>query len=227
MSQPAAGRPAAGQPVARRRLLLATRARHKVAELREILDLPGVDLVTPDDVGVAGEPDEDAATFSGNAEIKVRYYAERSGLPTLADDSGLEVDALGGRPGVLTRRYAGPQATDLENNALLLRELEGVPPDDRRARYVCVLAFLDPAAERAGEPGAPGAPVFVEGTFEGRIALAPRGTGGFGYDPIFEPLSEPSGGRTVGQMSAAEKHEQSHRGTAGRAMAARLRRLGW
>lgn len=209
------------QPATGRRLLLATRARHKVAELRDILDLTGVDLLTPDDVGAQGEPDEDADSFAGNAAIKARFYVERSGLPTLADDSGLEVDALDGRPGVLTRRYAGPQATDVENNALLLRELEGVPPERRGARYVCVLAFLDP------ETGASAMPVFAEGTFEGRIALEPRGTGGFGYDPIFEPLSEPPGGRTVGQMSAAQKHELSHRGQAGRAMAARLRGLGW
>jgi XTP/dITP diphosphohydrolase len=203
-----------------RRLLLATRARHKATELREILDLPGVTFVTPDDVGVEGEPLEDAATFAGNAEIKVRYYAERSGLPTLADDSGLEVDALDGRPGVLTRRYAGPAATDMENNARLLAELEGVRSRLRTARYRCVLAFLDPSAPSAQ-------PIFADGIFEGRIALAPRGQGGFGYDPIFEPLSEPSGGRTVGQMSASEKHEQSHRGMAGRAMAEQLRALGW
>jgi XTP/dITP diphosphohydrolase len=202
------------------RLLLATRARHKVAELREILALPAVELLTPDDVGVEGEPEEDAATFAGNAQIKARYYAERAGLPTLADDSGLEVDALDGRPGVLTRRYAGPAATDAENNARLLAELEGVPAEDRTARYRCVLAFLDPTAADTD-------PVLREGTFEGRIALGPRGQGGFGYDPIFEPLSEPPGARTVGQMSAAEKHEQSHRGKAGRAMAEYLRAEGW
>src|SRR5262245_41542709 len=106
-----------------RRLLLATRAHHKAAELREILALPDIELVTPDDAGVEGEPEEDADTFAGNAEIKARYYAERSGMATLADDSGLEVDALDGRPGVLTRRYAGPAATDGENNAKLLAEL--------------------------------------------------------------------------------------------------------
>jgi XTP/dITP diphosphohydrolase len=209
------------QPREGRRLLLATRARHKVAELRAILDLPGVDFVTPDEVGVEGEPVEDADSFAGNAQIKARFYMERSGLPTLADDSGLEVDRLGGRPGVLTRRYAGPHATDVENNALLLHELSGVPPEERRARYVCVLAFLDPTMGRSAQP------ILAEGTFEGRIALEPRGTGGFGYDPIFEPLSEPPGGRTVGQMSAAQKHEQSHRGEAGRAMAALLRSIGW
>ncbi len=204
-----------------RRLLLASRARHKVRELQELLDLPGVTLLTPADVGIEGEPVEDADTFAGNAEIKARFYAERSGLPTLADDSGLEVDALGGRPGVYTRRYAGPDATDAQNNARLLEELDGVPTEQRTARYHCVLAFLDPAA------GTETAPVFCHGTFEGRIADHARGSGGFGYDPIFEPASEAPGGRTVGQMSAAEKHAQSHRGKAARAMAQHLRGEGW
>jgi XTP/dITP diphosphohydrolase len=202
-----------------RRLLLATRARHKVAELRELLELPDVELVTPDDVGVAGEPVEDADTFRGNAEVKARYYAQRSGLPTLADDSGLEVDALDGRPGVLTRRYAGDDPTDEDNNAKLLAELAGLPPDRRGARYQCVLAFIDPTLS--------GEPVFCAGDFEGRIATGPRGSAGFGYDPIFEPESEPPGGRTVGQMSAEEKHALSHRGKAARAMAAYLKGEGW
>jgi XTP/dITP diphosphohydrolase len=203
-----------------RRLLLATRARHKLAELRELLELgEGVALLTPDQAGVSGEPVEDAATFAGNAEIKARYYAERSGLPTLADDSGLEVDALQGRPGVLTRRYAGEDPTDEENNEKLLRELEGLSPDRRGARYQCVLAFIDPASGTG--------PVLRSGDFEGRIATEPRGTGGFGYDPIFEPASERPGGRTVGQMSAAEKHALSHRGKAARAMAEYLRGEGW
>jgi len=207
--------------VSGRQLLLATRARHKVRELAELLDISGLELVTPDQLGIEGEPVEDADSFMGNAEIKVRYYAERSGLPTLADDSGLEVDALGGRPGVQSRRYAGPVATDSENDAKLLAELEGVPAERRTARYQCVLAFLDPGV------GEGAAPVFREGTFEGRIATSPRGDGGFGYDPIFEPASEPPGARTVGQMSAAEKHELSHRGKAARAMADYLREQGW
>lgn len=202
-----------------RRLLLATRARHKVAELRDLLDLRDTTLVTPDEVGVDGEPVEDADSFAANAEIKVRYYASRSGLPTLADDSGLEVDALDGRPGVLTRRYAGEQATDAENNAKLLAELDGLSLRERSARYQCVLAYLDPLD---GRP-----PVLCQGTMEGRIAIAPRGSGGFGYDPIFEPRSEAPGGRTVGQMSTAEKHALSHRGQAARAMAEHLRARGW
>jgi len=203
-----------------RRLLVASRSRHKVAELYELLELgPDVVLVGPDEAGVEGEPVEDAETFAGNAEIKVRYYAEHSGLPTLADDSGLEVDALGGGPGVHTKRYAGPNAGDEDNNGKLLAALEGLPAERRGARYRCVLAFLDPAAGDA--------PVFRTGAFEGRIATERRGQGGFGYDPIFEPAGEPPGGRTVGQMSAQEKHALSHRGAAARAMAAYLRREGW
>jgi XTP/dITP diphosphohydrolase len=202
-----------------RRLLLATRSRHKIAELRDLLDLADVELVSPDDVGVEGEPVEDADTFAGNAEIKARYYAARSGLPTLADDSGLEVDALDGGPGVHTRRYAGPEATDADNNAKLLAELGDLPPGQRGARYHCVLAYLDPAGSEA--------PVFRDGTFEGRIATDGRGEGGFGYDPVFEPESEPPGARTVGQMSTDEKHLLSHRGKAARAMAEYLRKAGW
>jgi XTP/dITP diphosphohydrolase len=200
--------------VTARRLLVATRSAHKLGELRVLLDLPNVELVTPDDVGIDGEPVEDADTFEGNALIKAHYYADRSGLPTLADDSGLEVDALGGGPGVRTRRYAGETATDLDNNGKLLSELAGVPADARTARYQCVLVYLDPA-----DP----TPIVTSGTFDGRIALDPRGTGGFGYDPIFEPITEPTGGRTVGQLSAEEKNRVSHRAIAARAMAARLR----
>ena len=202
-----------------RRLVLASRSKHKVGELQELLGLDGVVLVTPDEVGIEGEPVEDADTFAGNAEIKVRYYAERSGLPTLADDSGLEVDALDGGPGVYTKRYAGPEATDEDNNSKLLKALEGIPAERRGARYQCVLAFLDPSAA--------GGPVFRAGAFEGRIATERRGSGGFGYDPIFEPEGEAPGGRTVGQMSSQEKHALSHRGKAARAMAEYLQGEGW
>jgi XTP/dITP diphosphohydrolase len=203
-----------------RRLLVASRSRHKVAELHDLLELgDDVVLVGPDEVGVKGEPAEDADSFAGNAEIKVRYYAERSGLPTLADDSGLEVDALDGGPGVTTKRYAGDDATDEDNNRKLLGALEGLPAEQRGARYQCVLAFMDPTS------GAP--PVFRDGRLEGRIATERRGSGGFGYDPIFEPAAEAPGGRTVGQMSAQEKHALSHRGKAARAMAEYLKGEGW
>ncbi len=118
-----------------------------------------------------------------------------------------------------TRRYAGADPTDAENNSKLLSELDGLPAEQRGARYQCVLAFID--------PGVGADPVFRSGAFEGRIATAPRGHGGFGYDPIFEPESEPPGARTVGQMSAAEKHALSHRGKATRAMAEYLEGEGW
>jgi len=194
----------------RRRLLIATGSRHKFAELREVLDLPATDVLSLDDLGLTDSATEDGTSFEENARLKALHYAQLSRLPTLADDSGLEVDALGGRPGVWTRRYAGPSATDEENNALLLSELVGVA--DRSARYRCVLVLAedDEVLET------------THGTFEGRIAPAPRGSGGFGYDPIVEPASEPVGGRTVGQLTSREKNAISHRATAARAMRDRL-----
>jgi XTP/dITP diphosphohydrolase len=212
-------------PEARRRLLVATRSQHKLRELRELLSVgDDVELLSPDDVGIEGEPDETGLTFETNARIKARYYAARSGLPTLADDSGLEVDALGGRPGVFTRRYSGPEATDESNNAKLLRELDGLPAQRRGARYVCVLALALP-----GETGARGGLRIVtrRGTCRGRIATGPRGAGGFGYDPIFEPAAEPPGGRTLGQWSAEEKNAISHRSRAAARMSPVLRALGF
>jgi len=206
------------------RLLVATRSSHKLRELRELLEVPAdVELVSPDDVGVEGEPDETGATFETNAAIKARYYAARSGLPTLADDSGLEVDALGGAPGVYTRRYSGPDATDESNNAKLLRELDGLPADRRGGRYVCVLALALP-----GEAGPRGGLRLLlrRGTCRGRIATGPRGDGGFGYDPIFEPWSEPPGGKTLGEWTAAQKHAISHRSRAAARMRPTLRELG-
>ncbi len=208
----------------RRRLLVATRSRHKLRELTELLHLPDTELVSPDDVGIPDEPEETGETFEANASLKARYYARLSGLPTLADDSGLEVDALGGGPGVRTRRYSGPDATDTSNNAKLLRELDGVPAEQRGARYVCVLALALP--EAAGVRGGLGT-VTRRGTCRGRIATETRGTGGFGYDPLFEPAGQPPGGETLGQWSAEAKHTISHRSRAARAMAPVLRELGF
>jgi XTP/dITP diphosphohydrolase len=205
------------------RLLVATRSQHKLRELRELLGVgPEVELVGPDDVGVDGEPDETGLSFETNARIKARYYASRSGLPTLADDSGLEVDALGGAPGVYTRRYAGPDASDADNNAKLLRALTGLTAEQRGARYVCVLALALP-----GEAGPRGALRIItrRGTCRGRIATAPKGDGGFGYDPIFEPASEPPGGQTLGEWSAEAKNAISHRSRAAARMAPVLRWL--
>ncbi len=208
----------------RPRLLIATRSAHKLAELRELLELPRAELVSLDDVGVTDEVDETGSTFEANARLKARAGARATGLPTLADDSGIEVDALEGGPGVRTRRYAGPDATDQANNAKLLAALQGLPPERRGARYVCVLALALPS--EAGARG--GLPIrAVRGTTRGRIATEPRGMNGFGYDPIFEPASEPPGGRTFGQWTADEKNAISHRARAARRMAPRLSALGF
>lgn len=212
-----------------RRVLVATRSPHKLAELRGLLHLPATELVSLDALGIPGDPVEDGETFAANALIKASWGSERSGLPTLADDSGIEVAALGGGPGVRTRRYAGEDATDDDNNAKLLAELARLgadSPDARAARYVCALAFVDPAAAIDGL-GSRDRPLLAEGTFTGRIATSPRGAGGFGYDPIFEPDFEPPGGRTVGQMTQAEKDAVSHRARAADAMGQTLRRLGY
>ncbi len=218
-----------GEAQGERILVVATRSVHKLAELRQLLHLPRTRLVSLDEVGVADEAPEDGATFEENAVFKARFYAERTGLPTLADDSGLEVDALGGGPGVRTRRYAGEQATDEENNVKLLEALRGLPPERRGARYRCVLALAEPGRAGAGRRGGASSPAVVirRGAFEGRIASGPRGSGGFGYDPIFEPAGEPPGGRTVGQYTAAEKNRVSHRAAAARAMRRVLRTRGY
>ena len=215
----------------RPRLLVATRSAHKLRELRELLDLPDGVLVSLDELGVPGDPVEDGETFETNARIKARFGARATGLPTLADDSGIEVDALGGGPGVRTRRYAGENATDQDNNRKLLAALDGLPPDRREARYVCVLALALPreGGAGAGGVGARGGLLIIvtRGTTRGRIATEPRGTGGFGYDPIFEPASEPPGGRTLGLWTPAEKHAISHRARAARRMTPRLASLGF
>ena len=205
----------------RSRLLVATRSTHKLAELRDLLGPARASLVSLDDVGIAAEADETGATFAANAALKARFYARLSGLPTIADDSGLEVDALGGGPGVRTRRYAGEAATDDDNNRKLLDALAGLPPAARRARYRCALALALP--EHAGPRG--GVPVVLKwGTMSGRIATAPRGAEGFGYDPVFVPDGEDS---TVAQLGDAWKAEHSHRARAARRMAPILDRLGF
>jgi XTP/dITP diphosphohydrolase len=206
----------------RHRLLVATTSTHKLAELRASLALPATDLLSIADLALGEPPPEVGATFEQNACAKALWYAAHSGLPTLADDSGLEVDALDGRPGVKTRRFAGEDPTDEQNNDHLLDLLGGFLAEDRSARYRAVLAYAEPAQE--------GGSVVREttlGVFEGRIAAAPRGGGGFGYDPIFEPADEPVGGRTVAQLSADEKNLISHRGKAARAMRERLIKRGF
>jgi len=196
----------------RPRLLLATSSPNKLRELRAILAGMPVELVSLREAG-AGEPpevEETGATFLENARIKARAYAAWSGLAAVADDSGLEVDALGGGPGVRSARYAGEGASDRENLDKLLRELDGVPPERRSARFRSAAVLADP-------PGvAPsGREWHTEAAWEGRIIDAPRGTGGFGYDPVFLP---DGWDRTSAEVDAATKDAASHRGRAFRAL---------
>lgn len=190
------------------RVLVATRNAGKVRELARLLaDLEGVELVGLDAFPDLADVIEDADTFEGNAIKKAREVARATGLPTIADDSGLVVDALGGAPGVYSARYAGAHGDDAANNDKLLCELEDVADADRAARFVCVLAFADPS--RGEEVSV------VRGTIEGHVLRAPRGAGGFGYDPLFLPVGET---RTTAEMPADEKNAISHRAEASRKM---------
>ena len=203
-------------------VLVATRSGHKLREIREILaELQVGSLIDPDGAGIAVDPAEDGIevfdTFAGNALAKARYFAARSGLLTLADDSGLCVDALDGGPGVRSRRFSGRadlegEALDLANNALLLEKLRGVPSDGRTAHYLCVAAVVDPAT---GEES------WFEGRCDGVILDAPSGASGFGYDPLF---LVPSEGRSFGEIALARKNRISHRAHAMRAAASALHR---
>lgn len=157
-------------------------------------------------------PPETGTTFAENALLKARYAARVCGLPALADDSGIEVDALGGRPGVHSARYAGEQATDQQNLEKMLSELRGVEPAGRTARYQCVIALV----RRADDP----APLVAYGKWEGRVLTAPRGTGGFGYDPIFQPTGLEL---TAAELPVEEKNQLSHRAQALSALAGLLR----
>jgi XTP/dITP diphosphohydrolase len=185
-------------------LLLATTSQGKLKEMREILDGVPLVLVSPGDLDLDLAVEETGATFRENAVLKAEAFARAAGLPALADDSGLEIDALGGAPGVYSARYAGADATDADRVALVLSQLSGVPEAARTARFRCVMALATPA----------GLVDTVEGQCEGVIAFAPRGHNGFGYDPVF---LLPQRGVTMAQLSQAEKHAISHRGQAGRA----------
>ncbi|PPD58730.1 XTP/dITP diphosphatase [Dehalogenimonas etheniformans] len=179
-------------------LMLATNNRGKIGEYRDLLSGCGYELVTPAQKGISIEVAETGGTFTENAALKARALASTLGLLTLADDSGLEVDALGGDPGVHSARYAGDNATDSERIDLLLKNLEGVPSDQRTARFRCVIAIADPAGEVR----------FAEGRIEGLISFAPRGHYGFGYDPVFY-LSDR--GKTMAELPVEEKNRISHR----------------
>ncbi|HKT61014.1 MAG TPA: non-canonical purine NTP pyrophosphatase [Gemmatimonadales bacterium] len=200
------------------KLLAATRSAGKQREIRRVLEPAGLEVVFPEDAGLWETEREatleTAETFEGNARRKAEYFARLSGLPTVADDSGLEVFALGGAPGVRSKRFAGtegsPDAVDQANNAELLRRLRGASEPRRRARYRCVLVYLR-------EPS--GVPEVFEGAAVGRILEAPQGTGGFGYDPLF--YSDELG-KSFGEASPEEKDRVSHRGRALRALVAAL-----
>lgn len=204
-----------------RRLVLATRNAHKVGELRQILastlERTGLELVGLDAFEGLEDVVESGVTFAENALLKARYAAAATGLPTLADDSGLAVDVLGGAPGVFSARWAGPLAEatgvskDEANNRLLLAQLADVPDEHRAAGFVCAAALVLPG----DEPGATGAEVVREGHCRGVVGREPRGSNGFGYDPL---LVLPDG-RTTAECSAEEKNAISHRGEAFRAIA--------
>lgn len=195
-------------------MVLATANPDKAREMASVLSAAGagrpVELVArPPEVP---EVEETGATLRENALLKARALCRATGLPALADDTGLEVDALGGAPGVRSARYAGEHAAYADNVDRLLSELRGVPAPRRRARFATAVCVVFPS----------GATVEATGTVEGAIATAPRGGGGFGYDPVFEPDADPAG-RTFAEMGPAEKDGMSHRGAALRALAVALR----
>src|SRR5262245_38214937 len=185
------------------RIILATRNPGKLAELRRILAAAGVSVAVADLDDVPGMPEvaETGRTFADNALLKARAIAGFTGLPAVADDSGLCADALGGMPGVLSARWAGRHGDDAANLSLLLDQLSDVPDDRRGAHFICVAAFVLPSGQE----------FLSEGTVHGRLIREPRGTNGFGYDPIFVPDGE---SHTTGEMSADDKDAISHRGRA-------------
>lgn len=193
-------------------VLIASNNAHKVTEIAEALDFPGWEFKTLKQVGVSSDPAEDAETFLGNARIKAHAAQQASGgMPVLADDSGLEVDALDGAPGVHSARYAGEPCDDAANNAKLLDALSDVADEARTARFVCQLVFLDESGNEAD----------ARGTVEGRIAHEAHGENGFGYDPLFLP--EVFGfERSLGEAKPEEKNAVSHRGNALRELRAKL-----
>lgn len=190
------------------RVVVATANRGKLGELAALLAPLGVDTIAQSSFGIAPPP-ETGTTFLDNALIKARHAARIAGLPAIADDSGLEVDALDGAPGVYSARFAGVAADDAANNAKLLAALATVPQEKRSARYRAVIVLV-----RA--PDDP-VPLVGEGAWEGRIGTAPSGRGGFGYDPLFIPAG---GTGTAAELSPAEKNSRSHRGAALRALIA-------
>ncbi|ACR67522.1 XTP/dITP diphosphatase [Edwardsiella ictaluri] len=192
-------------------VVLATGNAGKVRELASLLTDFGLDIVAQSTLGIDGA-EETGLTFIENAILKARHAARLSGLPAIADDSGLAVDALGGAPGIYSARYAGEDASDRTNMEKLLAALQDVPADQRQARFHCVLVYL----RHADDP----TPLVCHGVWEGEIADAPSGDGGFGYDPIF---FVPAQGCTAAQLSREQKRTISHRGQALQQLLDRIR----
>jgi XTP/dITP diphosphohydrolase len=190
-------------------VFLASRNAEKLAEMERILrgHLPSVEVLGLDDVAAYDEPVEDQPTFEGNALLKARAALAHTGLPSIADDSGLCVDALNGMPGVLSARWSGAPKSDDRNNALLLAQLEDVPDDRRGAHFTCSVAFCAPGVDE----------LVVEGRMDGRIIRETRGAGGFGYDVVFVADDHP--GPTTAELSVEDKDAISHRGRALRELA--------
>lgn len=195
------------------KLLIATNNHHKIVEFHRLLEHLPFTLVTPRDIGIDLNVEETGETFEANALLKARAFANASGLPSLADDSGIEVDALNGRPGVRSARYGGENLNDEGRVQLLLSEMLSVPDAERACRYRVVLAFVDPRALDETSTEAEGS---TEGRCEGQVAHATSGVNGFGYDPIFYL---PAYDRTIAELSPEEKDRISHRGKAVLAMA--------
>ena len=193
-----------------RRIVLASGNQGKLKEFNALLAPHAFEVVTQTELGIESA-EETGLTFVENAILKARHASAQSGLPALSDDSGLEVDALQGAPGVFSARFAGPNAQDADNNAKLLESLQGVPEELRTARYHCVLVLM----RHAEDP----TPIICQAQWEGRILYSPRGDGGFGYDPLFWL---PDTDCTVAELAAERKNQLSHRGQAMRQLLARL-----
>lgn len=182
-------------------LLIATTNQHKLSEYAGIFAGLGLAIRSLSDVGITDDVEETGATFEENARLKAEYYAQKSGMVALADDSGLEIAALNGEPGIYSARYAGPGASDADRIALVLSKMAHVPYHARLARFVCAIVLVRPD----------GASEAVEGTLPGVIEMAPRGSNGFGYDPIFYVLDED---KTLAELSSERKNQISHRARA-------------
>jgi XTP/dITP diphosphohydrolase len=197
-----------------KRVVLATGNAGKLREMQTLLAPLGFDVVSQSELGVQ-EAEETGLTFVENAIIKARNAAQATGLPAIADDSGLEVDALAGQPGIRSARFAGPEANDTDNVRLLLERLHEVPASERSARFQCLMVFM----RHAEDP----TPLIAQGSWEGHILTTPRGANGFGYDPVFEV---PETGTSAAELEPAEKNRRSHRARAAGILVNALRERG-